>query len=86
MEEWKTRLTILIGDIISSGIEAGVFLSVDPIETGRTLLTAISGFLPKHLDQEDFNNTDMFERQVNGVINLLINGILYERNTDGTNH
>ena len=31
MEEWKTRLTILIGDIISSGIEAGVFLSVDPI-------------------------------------------------------
>ena len=83
IEHWRAAEAVIIAAVLKSGTECGQFLDVDPLQTAGTLLTATSGFFPKHLEQKDFVYADEFEQRVKDVIQLLINGILYQRNMDG---
>jgi AcrR family transcriptional regulator len=78
--EWKNRRAGIFAQVIAEGVDAHIFFDVPPIETAFVLLDAVSGFLPKNLEQLDFQNPDDFEKRVRRVIRYLMNAILVERN------
>ncbi len=72
---WKDSEAAVYANVIADGIASNDFVPVEPMETAKTMLTALCGFTPKHLEQLDFNDSQTFENKVKGVIRLLVSGI-----------